>query len=368
MAKRSHGEAMATDAPSTSNVRVTKLRPLLPPAILTEEIAVSSELSAQIELSREAVNKCLRGDDDRLVVVVGPCSIHDAALAMDYAKQLKALADTVKDDLLVVMRVYFEKPRTTVGWKGLINDPELNGTFKINHGLRVARQLLHDINALGLPVGTEFLDSISPQFTSDLISWGAIGARTTESQIHRELASGLSCAIGFKNGTGGNVQMAIDAIRSASQPHSFLGVTEQGLAAIVSTTGNEASHVILRGGSAGPNYYTADVEACQALLTKSKIGNGIMVDCSHGNSSKDHKNQPKVAADIAEQVSKGSKSISGLMIESNINEGKQSLEIGKTDVASLKYGISVTDACIDMATTKDVLAGLAKAVQARRAL
>jgi len=351
---------------TSQNVRVTKLRPLIPPAILCEEIHVSDELAQRVQDSRQAISDILHGKDDRLIVVVGPCSIHDVKVALEYATELKKMQQKYEKELMIVMRVYFEKPRTTVGWKGLINDPDLNGTFNINKGLRVARQLLKDISEMGLPVGTEFLDSISPQFTSDLISWGAIGARTTESQIHRELASGLSCPIGFKNGTGGNVQIAIDAIRSASNEHSFLGVTDQGLAAIVSTTGNDAAHVILRGGSTGPNFEKQHIDECQALLDKHQIGAKIMVDCSHGNSNKDHKNQPKVAADIAEQVKSGSKSIAGVMLESNINEGKQSLDVGKTDPATLKHGVSITDACIDLDNTEKVLATLAEAVKTAR--
>ncbi|GBG31457.1 Phospho-2-dehydro-3-deoxyheptonate aldolase, tyrosine-inhibited [Hondaea fermentalgiana] len=367
MSKRKATEELnGGEAGPTRDVRVLKLRPLIPPAILSEEMAVSQELAKQIHEARSVAAKIIDGTDDRIMVVVGPCSIHNTELAMEYARELKKLQEEFAKDIFVVMRVYFEKPRTTVGWKGLINDPDLNGTFNINKGLRIARQLLLDINTLGLPVGTEFLDSISPQFTSDLITWGAIGARTTESQIHRELASGLSCPIGFKNGTGGSVQMAVDAISSASNPHSFLGVTEQGLAAIVSTTGNESSHIILRGGSNGPNYEKEHIESCQALLDKAKINARIMVDCSHGNSNKDHKNQPKVAADLAEQIASGSQSIAGLMIESNINEGKQSMDIGKTDPATLKHGVSITDACVDIATTKEVLQGLAAAVQKRR--
>eukprot|EP00512_Aurantiochytrium_limacinum_P006765 CAMPEP_0171523614 /NCGR_PEP_ID=MMETSP0959-20130129/8529_1 /TAXON_ID=87120 /ORGANISM="Aurantiochytrium limacinum, Strain ATCCMYA-1381" /LENGTH=374 /DNA_ID=CAMNT_0012064133 /DNA_START=6 /DNA_END=1130 /DNA_ORIENTATION=+ len=365
-AKRKADEQLNGESTKTRDVRVVKLRPLIPPAILLEELAVSDELAAKIHEARQVSSDIISGKDDRILVIVGPCSIHDTKLAIEYAQELKKLKEEFEKDLFVVMRVYFEKPRTTVGWKGLINDPDLNGTFNINKGLRIARQLLLEINELGLPVGTEFLDSISPQFTSDLITWGAIGARTTESQIHRELASGLSCPIGFKNGTGGSVQMAVDAIRSASNPHSFLGVTEQGLAAIVSTTGNEASHVILRGGSNGPNYSKEHVEKCQELLEKANIKNRIMVDCSHGNSNKDHKNQPKVAADLGEQIAAGSQSIAGLMIESNIGEGNQKMDIGVTDPASLKYGVSITDACIDMASTREVLEGLAKAAQKRR--
>mmetsp|Transcript_4725 Transcript_4725/g.8379 ORF Transcript_4725/g.8379 Transcript_4725/m.8379 type:complete len:368 (+) Transcript_4725:1921-3024(+) len=358
----------ASSPSRTSNKRVTQLRPLIPPAILLEEIPISDTAETVVDKARQEADAIVMGMDDRLIVVVGPCSIHDTQAAIQYANELKVVSEELKGELLVIMRVYFEKPRTTVGWKGMINDPDMNGTFDINKGLRKARKLLVDINELGLPVGCEFLDSISPQFISDLTSWGAIGARTVESQIHRELASGLSCPIGFKNGTGGSVQVALDAIKSASNPHSFLGVTEQGLAAIVTTVGNQASHVILRGGSDGPNFAAEAVNACKEKMVNAGISNGIVVDCSHGNSNKDHKNQPKVAASICEQVKIGSRAVVGVMIESNINEGKQSLEIGKTDPKELKFGVSVTDACIDIETTKAVLKDLAAAVRARREL
>uniref|UniRef100_A0A7S2SHX1 3-deoxy-7-phosphoheptulonate synthase n=1 Tax=Mucochytrium quahogii TaxID=96639 RepID=A0A7S2SHX1_9STRA len=365
--KRKISEAMnGVKKYHTSNLRVTKLRPLIPPAILAEEIPVTPKVSEMVEEVRFQASQVIHGKDDRALCIVGPCSIHDPKAALGYAKELKKLADEFKEDLLVVMRVYFEKPRTTVGWKGLINDPEMDGSFQINAGLRIARQLLLDINSLGLGVGTEFLDSISPQFTSDLVSWGAIGARTTESQIHRELASGLSCPVGFKNGTGGSIKIAVDAIKSSSNPHCFLGVTSQGLAAIVETTGNEYAHIILRGGNDGPNYEKEHVLGCLESLDKAKIKSGIIIDCSHGNSNKDHKNQPKVAADIAAQWASGQKRVSGVMIESNICEGKQTLDVGVTDPSSLKYGMSVTDACIDLATTKEVLKVLAEGVRARR--
>jgi 3-deoxy-7-phosphoheptulonate synthase len=363
----------AEDAPGvgasdsgTNNRRVTKLRPLLPPACLLEEKPLTAAAEATVRTSRQDVEAILAGRDDRLVAIVGPCSVHDVDSAVTYAKALKEMADEFSNEILVVMRVYFEKPRTTVGWKGLINDPKLNGSFNINLGLRLARQLLLDINGMGLPAGCEFLDSISPQYTADLVCWGAIGARTTESQIHRELASGLSCPIGFKNGTGGNMQIAVDAIRSASNPHSFLGVTEQGLAAIVTTTGNKHCHVILRGGSDGPNYSAEHVSKASGLLQKHALATSVMVDCSHGNSKKIHTNQPLVAADIASQIASGSKGVCGVMIESNINEGNQKLSPGTTDVASLKYGVSVTDACIDLSTTRQVLQNLADAVKQRR--
>lgn len=352
----------------TINTRVKSFRPLLPPACLAEELPVSDKVKGVVNTARDAIGDILEGRDDRIVVVVGPCSIHDPVAAMDYARKLKALSDTIASDVLVVMRVYFEKPRTTVGWKGLINDPSLDGSFNINQGLRIARKLLIDINELGLPVGCEFLDSISPQFIGELVSWGAIGARTTESQIHRELASGLSCAIGFKNGTGGNVQVAIDAITSASNPHSFLGVTDQGLAAIVNTSGNPYAHLILRGGSDGPNYSAEHIALLEQKLAKSKKPDvKVVVDCSHANSKKIHTNQPLVSADVAGQIAAGNRTIAGLMIESNINAGNQKLSPGTTVVADLKYGVSVTDACVDFEVTTTMLHELAKSTQARRA-
>jgi 3-deoxy-7-phosphoheptulonate synthase len=281
---------------------------------------------------------------------------------MDYGRRLKALADELSGDLCIVMRVYFEKPRTTVGWKGLINDPRLDGSYAINEGLRRARRLLVDLAELGLPAGCEFLDPISPQFTADLVSWGAIGARTTESQVHRELASGLSMPIGFKNGTDGGVQIAIDAVRSSRHPHNFLGVTEQGLCAIVSTTGNPDCHVILRGGASGPNHDAMSVQKTAEALRTAGLPARIMIDTSHGNSSKDHRRQPAVARDIAEQVREGDPSIFGMMTESFLAEGRQDL----VDPAALRYGQSITDACIDWETTRPMLEELAAAVRARR--
>lgn len=362
--KRAHSASIGE---GTANARVTKFKPLLPPLIVQEEIQISEKVTELVLTCRNQIADILTDKDDRMVCIVGPCSIHSQKVAMEYAAALKILAERFKDDLLVVMRVYFEKPRTTVGWKGLINDPELNGSFQINKGIRLARQILLDINELGLPCGCEFLDSISPQFTSDLVSWGAIGARTTESQIHRELASGLSCPIGFKNGTGGNVQVAVDAIVSASNEHNFLGVTDQGLAAIVKTTGNSSCHVILRGGHGGPNYEKESVDAAKAIIEKSPLDTKIMIDCSHGNSKKNHENQIVVARSVAEQVSAGDKSIMGVMVESNLVAGKQKLDICKTDPATLTYGQSVTDACIDLTVTEELLKTLSEAVQARRA-
>jgi 3-deoxy-7-phosphoheptulonate synthase len=295
-------------------------------------------------------------------VVVGPCSIHDPVAGVEYAMRLRILAEQHQDDLRIVMRVYFEKPRTTVGWKGLINDPHLDGSYRINEGLRIARKLLLDLAALGLPAGCEFLDPISPQFTSDLVSWAAIGARTTESQVHRELASGLSMPVGFKNGTGGGLQMAIDAVRAASHPHSFLGVTEQGLAGIVVTTGNPNCHVILRGGRQGPNYDRAHVQRVLAMLRDEGLAPRVMIDASHDNSGKDHRRQPDVVRDVAAQIADGERGIAGLMIESFLVEGRQEL----VDPGQLTYGQSVTDACVGWDTTATLLRELAAAVRARR--
>jgi 3-deoxy-7-phosphoheptulonate synthase len=346
----------------TRDLRVESFRPLIPPAILLEELPLGERGSATVARGREEVSRILNERDDRLVVIVGPCSIHDPVAAMDYAQRLKALADELVSDLCIVMRVYFEKPRTTVGWKGLINDPRLDGSYAINEGLRRARRLLVDLAELGLPAGCEFLDPISPQFTADLVSWGAIGARTTESQVHRELASGLSMPIGFKNGTDGGVQIAIDAVRSSTHPHNFLGVTEQGLCAIVSTTGNPDCHVILRGGASGPNHDAVSVQKTGEALRTAGLPERIMIDTSHGNSNKDHRRQPVAARDIAEQVREGETAIFGVMTESFLVEGRQEL----VDPTALRYGQSITDACIGWEATGPVLQDLAAAVRARR--
>jgi 3-deoxy-7-phosphoheptulonate synthase len=346
----------------TDDVRIQSLRPLLPPAILMEELPVSEEASALVAESRRAATRVLHGHDDRLVVVVGPCSIHDPKAALEYAARLREVAVRHGHDLLVVMRVYFEKPRSTVGWKGLINDPRLDGSFSINEGLRVARRFLLDVTELGLPAGTEFLDPISPQFLADLVSWGAIGARTSESQVHRELASGLSMPVGFKNGTDGSLQVAIDAVRSASHPHHFLSVTKQGVAAIVATGGNRDCHVILRGGSRGPNFGKASVAEATGSLTAAGLGPRLMVDCSHANSGKDHLRQPDVARDVAAQVRGGSSAIFGLMMESFLVDGRQDHE-GRS---ALTYGQSITDACMSWERTLPLFDELAEAVQARR--
>ena len=353
---------------ATDDLRVDGLRPLLPPAILMEEIPLSDTASTTVALGRKAMSAVLNGTDDRLIVVVGPCSIHDVEAGTAYATKLKQEADRLASDLLVVMRVYFEKPRTTVGWKGLINDPRLDGSFRVNDGLRLGRAFLRAVAELGLPAGCEFLDLISPQFMADLVSWGAIGARTTESQCHRELASGLSMPVGFKNGTDGNLQIAIDACNAANHHHHFLSVTKEGVAAIVSTRGNPDCHVILRGASAGPNYEAPFIAKTVAALKKAGLPERVMVDCSHGNSSKDYARQPLVAASIAEQVAAGERAIQGVMIEGHLVGGRQNLPpAGHSPTQPLVYGQSVTDACLGWDDTVPVLEGLARAVAARRA-
>ena len=350
------------DTTRIDDTRIGAVRPLITPALLQEWLPVPAAAQALVEQSRRAISQVLQGADDRLVVVVGPCSIHDHGQAIAYAGQLKALADTLAGELLVVMRVYFEKPRTTVGWKGYINDPHLDGSFAINEGLEMARRLLLDVLALGLPVGTEFLDLLSPQFISDLVSWGAIGARTTESQSHRQLASGLSCPVGFKNGTDGGVKVATDAIQAASAVHAFMGMTKMGQAAVFETRGNQDCHVILRGGKQ-PNYSAADVAAACALLQGAGLREQVMVDVSHANSSKQHRRQIEVAADVAAQIAGGDHRVIGVMIESHLEEGRQDI----VPSVPLKSGVSVTDACISMAQTIPVLQDLARAVRARRA-
>ena len=363
---------MATPTPAPKfeeidDTRVKRISPLPSPAVVLDELPSSDAVRKNVRRHRMEVDNIVQGADDRLIAIVGPCSIHDPDAALDYARQLKPIADRLQNDVLVVMRVYFEKPRTTVGWKGLINDPDLDGSFNINKGLKLARKFLLDVNELGLPVGTEFLDTISPQYTSDLVSWGAIGARTTESQVHRELASGLSCPIGFKNGTAGSVQIAVDAVQAASGSHAFLGVNEWGNAAIVVTTGNPSCHVILRGGSDGPNYAREHVDKAVALSAKAGAKHtAVMVDCSHANSSKQHKNQPVVARDLASQIASGSRNVMGLMVESNLVEGNQKMDPGKTDVSKLVRGQSITDACIDVPTTERLLEDIAEAVRQRR--
>jgi 3-deoxy-7-phosphoheptulonate synthase len=346
----------------TRDLRIEYFRPLLPPAILLEEVPITEASSATVARGREQIGRILQGEDDRLVIVVGPCSIHDADAGLDYGRRLRELAGELAADLCIVMRVYFEKPRTTVGWKGLINDPHLDGSFAINEGLRRARRLLLDLNEIGLPAGCEFLDPISPQFTADLVSWGAIGARTTESQVHRELASGLSMPVGFKNGTDGGVQVAIDAVRAAAHPHTFLGVTEQGLTAIVATRGNPDCHVILRGGQMGPNYGAASVQKVAQAMRDAGLSPRIMIDTSHGNSEKDWRRQPLVARDVGEQVAQGDPSIVGVMMESFLVEGRQNVAAR----SALTYGQSITDACLGWEATPPVLRELAAAARARR--
>ncbi|KAK4233252.1 hypothetical protein C8A03DRAFT_48140 [Achaetomium macrosporum] len=348
------------------DMRVLGQDPLIPPALLISEIPMPDEaLQTVVKGRRDAVG-VIMGRNDRLLVIVGPCSIHDPATAIEYAHRLKAVAEKLSDDLVIVMRAYLEKPRTTVGWKGLINDPDIDQTFKINKGLRVSRQLFRDLTSTGMPIASEMLDTISPQFLADFISVGAIGARTTESQLHRELASGLSFPVGFKNGTDGNLGVAIDAIGAAAAKHHFMGVTKQGLAAITRTKGNEHGFIILRGGSKGPNYDKANIQAAKETLIKKGQKLAIMVDCSHGNSNKDHRNQPKVAKAIAEQLREGETAIIGVMIESNINEGNQ--KVPPEGPSALKKGVSITDACIDWETTVEVLEDLAAAVRDRRKL
>jgi len=342
------------DTTRIDDVRIGAVRPLISPALLQDELPVHEAELALIERTRKAITDLLHGRDDRLLVVVGPCS-------MDYARLLKSAADALRGELLVVMRVYFEKPRTTVGWKGYINDPRLDGSYHINEGLRRARELLLDITRLGLPAGTEYLDLLSPQYIADLVAWGAIGARTTESQSHRQLASGLSCPIGFKNGTDGGVQVAADAVVAARASHAFMGMTKMGQAAIFETRGNDDCHVILRGGKT-PNYDAASVDAACATLAKAGLREQVMVDCSHANSSKRHERQIDVANDVAARIAAGERRIVGLMIESHLEEGRQDLKPG----VALQRGVSITDACIGWAQTEPVLQTLAASVRQRR--
>ncbi|KFC63566.1 Phospho-2-dehydro-3-deoxyheptonate aldolase, Phe-sensitive [Devosia sp. LC5] len=347
---------------TTDDLRINSITELTTPIEVMRQHPRTDAATRTVISARHDLHNILAGQDDRLAVVVGPCSIHDTQAAMDYAQRLVALRETLGDRLEIIMRVYFEKPRTTVGWKGLINDPNLDGTFDIDTGLHTARALLLDINNLGLPAACEFLDMTTPQYIADLVSWAAIGARTTESQIHRELASGLSCPVGFKNGTDGNLQIALDAVKSASQPHHFMAVTKNGRSAIASTTGNEDCHVILRGGKV-PNYDAASVDAAAKAATKAGIPATIMIDASHANSSKKPENQPLVLADIGHQLAAGDRRIIGVMIESNIVAGRQDLVPGQP----LTYGQSITDGCIDWDTTVTALQALAESVTKRRA-
>ena len=345
------------------DTRIADVRPLLPPAILLEELPLTPEVESLVAKSREEISNILLGKNDRLLMIVGPCSIHDPKAALEYAEKLKPIADQYQDDLLVCMRTYFEKPRTVVGWKGLINDPDLDGSFNINKGLRIARKLLLDILEIGLPTGTEFLDTIIPQYIADAICWSAIGARTTESQVHRELASGLSMPIGFKNATSGDAQIAIDAVRSARHPHWFPSVTKQGVSAIFSTMGNETAHVILRGGNiSGPNYQKEAINDIVTKLTAAGLPEQIVVDCSHGNSNKDFERQPLVADELAKQISEGNSAIAGVMIESHLVEGRQDY----TPDGNNTYGQSITDACLAFEKTVPVFESLATAIKQRR--
>lgn len=345
----------------TDDLRIVELSELIAPERVMREFPRSENATRTVISSRAAIHDIIHGRDDRLIAIVGPCSIHDPKAALDYAARLAAMRNRLEGELEIVMRVYFEKPRTTVGWKGLINDPDLDGSFDINNGLRLARQLLGEINDLGLPAAVEFLDMTTPQYFADLVAWGAIGARTTESQVHRELASGLSCPVGFKNGTSGNVRIAIDAVMSAAHPHRFLAVTKSGASGIAATTGNPDCHVILRGGTT-TNYDAESVAHTCALLNKAGEREAVMIDASHANSRKNHENQPLVFADIGAQIASGETRIIGVMAESNLVAGRQDLVPG----APLTYGQSITDACVDWETTVDMLEGLGAAVAARR--
>ncbi len=349
--------------PQTDDVRVIGTTDVIAPAVLTQDLPLSPRAADTVLAARRTLREILSGRDPRLICIVGPCSIHDPAAARDYATRLQALATHLSAELFVVMRCYFEKPRTTVGWKGLVNDPGLDNSFRINDGLHIARGLLLAINELGLPVGTEFLDPISPQYIADLVAWGAIGARTTESQVHRELASGLSCPIGFKNGTDGSVQIAIDAAQAASHPHHFLGVTKVGTVAVIATAGNPDCHVILRGGSKEPNYGAAAVSAAVARMVASGLRPNLIIDVSHANSRKDHQQQLAVSADVAQQIALGNTQIVGVMIESFLVAGRQEARPGQP----LTYGQSITDACIHWHDTEIVLTQLAAAAAQRRA-
>jgi len=346
---------------TTEDLRIKEIREVISPEELHEQCPITDAAAATVSDARGEIHRILTGEDDRLMVVVGPCSIHDPAAAVDYANHVRNAREKYRDTLLIVMRVYFEKPRTTVGWKGLINDPNLDDSYEINKGLRLARQLLIDINDLGVPAGTEFLDLITPQYMADLVSWGAIGARTTESQVHRELASGLSCPVGFKNGTDGTLAIAIDAVRAAMRPHCFLSMTKAGHSAIFSTSGNEDCHIILRGGKE-PNYDSVSVAAAVDALQNAEVNPRIMIDFSHANSQKVYQRQITVGNDVAQQISTGNNKIMGVMIESHLLEGRQDVEEGK----SLEYGRSITDACISWDQTEPLLESLSAAVSSRR--
>ena len=347
---------------SIHNVRIVDEKVLITPAELKQKLPLPQVLRGQIETHRREISDIIHKKDKRLLVVVGPCSVHDPLAALDYGKRLKALADELKDELYIVMRVYFEKPRTTVGWKGLINDPKIDGFFDVEHGLHIARELLLELAELGLPLATEALDPMTPQYMADLFSWSAIGARTTESQTHRELASGLSMAVGFKNGTDGSLATAINAMKAASMGHSFIGINQNGQVNLLHTEGNPDGHVILRGGKV-PNFAAEFVKECERELEKAGLESAIMIDCSHGNSNKDYRRQPAVAEEATNQIVNGNKSIIGLMIESHINAGNQSAE---QPVSEMKYGVSITDACIDWETTDSLLRKVATALKQRK--
>jgi 3-deoxy-7-phosphoheptulonate synthase len=346
----------------TDDLRITAIKEVIVPAQVLKEYPITERAAETTSITRQAIHDIFFADDDRLLVVIGPCSIHDPEAALEYARRLKDVRDELAKDLLIVMRVYFEKPRTTVGWKGLINDPHLNGSFEINQGLRLARKLLLDVNDMGVPAGTEFLDLITPQYISDLISWGAIGARTTESQAHRELASGLSCPVGFKNSTNGSLRIAVDAVHAASQPHYFLSLTKAGHSAIFATTGNEDCHIILRGGHDKPNYDAASINQAAQEMEAASLPPRLMIDFSHANSRKQHERQQDVGCDVAAQIAAGDRRIMGTMIESHLKEGRQNVESGR----DLVFGQSITDACIDWDSSVPLLRNLAAAVRARR--
>ncbi len=339
---------------STYNLNINTIDSIYPPYSIKNKLPLNSNLAEEITQWRKTVSNIVHNQDNRIIVIVGPCSIHDPDAAIEYAKYLVKMKKIYSEQLFIIMRVYFEKPRTTIGWKGLINDPNLDGTFKINEGLEIARKLLIDINSMGIPVACEFLDVFTPQYYSDLVTWGAIGARTTESQLHRQLASGLSMPIGFKNGTGGSIDIAVDAVISSNYSHSFLGINEDGKAAIVTTKGNSSSHIILRGGKTGPNFDHVSVMHLKKLM-KDKVSTKVIIDCSHGNSGKIHKNQPIVVEAIMAQYDNGEEVIAGMMIESNLKEGNQKL----TDPKNLEYGVSITDACVNLDTTTGMLSRIA---------
>lgn len=346
----------------TDDLRIVEIKEVSPPSTVHAEYPITDQATETIFTTRNAIHHVLHGQDDRLLVIIGPCSIHDPVAALEYATRLQAIRNELSDDLLIVMRVYFEKPRTTVGWKGLINDPGLDDSYHINEGLRLARKVLLDINNLGVPAATEYLDLITPQYVADLISWGAIGARTTESQVHRELASGLSCPVGFKNGTDGKLRIAVDAIRAASRPHHFLSLTKEGHSAIFSTAGNDDCHIILRGGK-HPNYDAASVDNAAKELREAGLAPILMIDFSHANSSKQPSRQVEVGHDVAQQLAAGDRRIIGAMIESHLQAGRQDVVAGKP----LEYGKSITDGCISWEQSVPLLQELAAAVRARRA-